>query len=78
MSSLVLTKSIVSYYFSLQCCLIVNPVLEYLLHILCDDIETNPGPYNENNQTISVCHWNLNGIAAHNYIKLSMLEACIA
>ena len=73
--SRVLTKSIMSYYFLLQCCLIINRFLEYLLLILCGDIETNPGPYNENNQTISVCHWNLNGIAAHNYIKLSMLEA---
>ena len=46
-----------------------------MLLILCGDIETNPGPYNENNQTISVCHWNLNGIAAYNYIKHSLLEA---
>ena len=73
--SRVLTKSIISYYFLLQCFLIINPVLEYLLLILCGDVETNPGPYNENKQTISVCHWNLNGIAAHNYTKLSMLEA---
>ena len=73
--SRVLTKSIISYYFLLQCFLIINPVLEYLLLILCGDIETNPGPYNENKQTISVCHWNLNGIAAHSYTKLSMLEA---
>ena len=67
--SRILAKSI------MLCCLIINPVLEYLLLILCGDIETNHGPYNENNQTISVCHWNLNGIAAHNYIKLSLLEA---
>ena len=57
----VLSKSIMSYYFLFQCCFIINLVLEYLLLVICGDIETNPGPYNKNNQTISVCHWNLNG-----------------
>ena len=71
--SRVLTESIMSYYFLLQCCVIINPVLEHLLLILCGGIEINPGLYNENNQTIYVCNWNLNGIAAHNYIELSML-----
>ena len=26
-------------------------------------------------QSLSLCHWNLNGIAANNYIKISPLEA---
>ena len=42
---------------------------------MCGDIESNPGPYNKNNQCLSVCHWNLNGIATLDFIKLSMLEA---
>ena len=37
------------------------------------DIETNPGP--EKNTKISFCHWNLNGIAAHNFSKVSLLQA---
>ena len=41
--SRILAKGIMSYYFLLQCFLIINPVLEYLLLILCGDIETNPG-----------------------------------
>ena len=38
------------------------------------EIETNPGPNNET-KSISICHWNLNGISTQNFIKLSMLEA---
>ena len=64
-----------SYIFLLEVCLIINPFIEYYLLKLCGDIETNPGPYNETAENISICHWNLNGIAAHNYIKHSMLEA---
>ena len=46
-----------------------------LLLVLRGDIESNPGPNNIPNQTISVCYWNLNGITAHNYVKMSLLEA---
>ena len=35
----------------------------------------NPGPENRCNQNISFCHWNLNGIAANNFVKISLLEA---
>ena len=51
------------------------PHLRILL-ILCGDVELNPGP--EKLQNLSLCHWNLNGIAAHNYAKISLLEAYIA
>ena len=59
----------------MQCFLILNPFIEYILLILCGDIETNHGPYNETKESISICHWHLNGIAAQNYSKLAMLEA---
>ena len=29
-------------------------------------------------QDLTVCHWNLNGIAAHNFVKISLLEAFIS
>ena len=48
-------------------------VLTFLL-IMSGDIETNPGPNNET-KSISICHWNLNGISTQNFVKLSMLEA---
>ena len=47
---------------------------KYLL-ILCGDIESNSGPNIPSNLALSFCHWNLNGIAAHNYIKISLLQA---
>ena len=34
------------------------------------DIELNPGP-----KYFSMCHWNLNNLTAHNYSKVSQLEA---
>ena len=40
------------------------------------DIELNPGP-RESKQygnTVTVCHWNLNSIIAHNLSKLSQLK----
>ena len=44
-----------------------------MLLILCGgNIQTNPGP--KKNTKISFCHWNLNGIAAHNFSKVSLLQ----
>ena len=43
------------------------------LLIICGDIETNPGPRKD--QNLSICHWNLNSISAHNFIKFSSLQA---
>ena len=44
--------------------------------ICAGDIELNPGPRKNNTYYIfSFCHWNLNSIAAHNFSKLSLLEA---
>ena len=43
------------------------------LMVLCSsDIETNPG--RKNNTKISFCHWNLNGIAAHDFSKVPLLQ----
>ena len=43
------------------------------LLMLCGDIEVNPGPRKD--QNLSICHWNLNSISAHNFAKLSSLQA---
>ena len=45
---------------------------------LSGDIEENPGPRCNSNQSFSVCHWNLNSITAHNYLKISLLRAYIS
>ena len=55
----------------------------YLHHIwlsltiirLRGDIEENPGSKRNSNQSFSICHWNLNSITAHNYLKVSLLRA---
>ena len=39
------------------------------------DIELNPGPNKTNSSCkFSVCHWNLNSLAAHNFEKVGLLE----
>ena len=42
------------------------------------DIELNPGPRKSKENTLSVCHWNLNSITAHNFSKLTQLKAYIS
>ena len=37
--------------------------------MLCEDIESNPGPRPNSGQSFSICHWNLNSMAAHNFFK---------
>ena len=47
-----------------------------LLLILSNDVELHPGPKKDNSKrSFSIAHWNLNTIAAQNFVKLSQLEA---
>ena len=47
-----------------------------LLLIFAGDIELNTGPRKNNTSyKFSFCHRSLNSIAAHNFSKLSLLEA---
>ena len=48
------------------------------MHVLLlqhGDIETNPGPTKEKIKNLSCCHWNVNSLIAHNFTKISHLEA---
>ena len=45
---------------------------------LSSDIEENPGLQSRPCSSLSICHWNLNSIPAHNFIKLSLLRAYIS
>ena len=45
--------------------------------ILSGDVEINPGPQSKRCQEFSICHWNLNSIATHSFIKVSQLKAYI-
>ena len=46
-----------------------------ILLLLSGDIETNAGPDPGYSNSFSFCHWNLNSIAAHEFIKMSLLQA---
>ena len=46
-----------------------------LLPFRSGDAETNPGP--KKSSFIKFCHWNLNGLAAHDFLKVSLMEAFI-
>ena len=48
------------------------------LIILSGDVEVNPGPKNSLSECLSICHWNLNSILAHDYSKLFLLKANIS
>ena len=52
-------------------------VILYSYYILLThgDIEVNPGPKKNCSNSFSFCHWNLNSLTAHNYVKLSSLQA---
>ena len=55
-------------------------VVDNLWHVLyliklSEDIEENSGSKLNTSQKLSICHWNLNRIGAHNFIKVSLLIA---
>ena len=50
--------------------------LRILLLIRLGDIETNLDPKKQS--WLKFFHWNLNGLAAHDFIKLPLIEAYIA
>ena len=52
--------------------------LQNLLVLSIGDVEKNPGPKRTLKASLSICHWNLNSISAHNYVKLSLLRAYLA
>ena len=52
--------------------------LYVLLITLSGDVELNPGPKRNTVQTLSICHWNLNSICAHEFPKLTLLRAYVS
>ena len=55
-------------------CRLGSLFISVILLLLSGDIETNPGPDSDYLSSFSFCHWNLNSIAAHNFIKMSLLQ----
>ena len=67
-----------SFYFinAVSC---IHHMWFYSLAIKCSgDIEENPGPKPNSCEYLSICHWNLNSISAHNFIKMLLLHAYIS
>ena len=62
---------ILQCYFSAK--YFIAPFLNLLLQH--GEIETNPGPRGNHSQYFSFCHWKLNSLPAHNYAKVSLLQA---
>ena len=48
------------------------------LTILSGDVEVNPGSKNCVSERLSICHWNLNRILAHDYSKLFLLKVYVS
>ena len=79
-----LTKNFISMFEMLLFCwhyfesaFIYLLILLYLFTFLSrhGDIELNPGPRKEKKNSLSVYHWNLNSLSAHNFSKLRHLKA---
>ena len=45
-----------------------------ILLYFCGDIEINPGP---KRLSLTLCYWNVNGVAAHEFIEVSLLQGYI-
>ena len=54
---------------------IITLLYIYVLLLCHGDIEPNPGPKKLKKNSLSVCHWNLNSLSAHNFSKLTQLKA---
>ena len=74
MSFMLSPKSIFNFYLYIQTLYAKQnkKLLLKLLVICCGDVESNPGPKKQHQ--ISLCHWNLNGLATHNFNKVSLLS----
>ena len=48
--------------------------LHGLMIKISGNIERNPRPKQKQDQSLSICHWNLNSIPAHNFQKLELLQ----
>ena len=63
-------------------CISITSILSTQILLISGDIETKPGP--KKSSVIKFCHWNLNGLAAHDFVQrlsllrtISTLYACL-
>ena len=64
------------FYFSYVLSIFVMYLLYNIRVIrLSSDIEVNPGPKPSSFKNFSICHWNLNSISSHDFLKVKLLTA---
>ena len=67
---------IIRYYFSYIFSIFVVYLLFHITLIkLSGDIELNPGLKPSSFKYFSICHWNLNSITSHDFLKVKLLTA---
>ena len=73
-------ENLLLFYHYLEGAYITIITLLYIfVLLLCHgDIEPNPGPKKLKKNYLSVCHWNLNSLSAHNFLKLTQMKAYIS
>ena len=72
-----------SHFLSVMLYYVINGAIIIILAFLCifnfllshGDIESNPVPKRLKPNHLSICHWNLNSISAHNFSKIVQLKA---
>ena len=69
-SKFIITSLNIIVFFAVVVILTYNLWHVFYLIKLSGDIEEHPGPKLNSSQKLSICHWNLNSIAAHNFIKV--------
>ena len=52
----------------------ITSILKTQVRLISDDIKTNLGP---KKSAIKFCHWNLNVLAAHDFVKVPLIKAFI-
>ena len=64
------------FYHYFESAFIILLTFLYIFTLLCchGDIELNPGPRKLKVNTLSVCHWILNSLTAHDFSKLTQLK----
>ena len=62
------------YYFENTFLFLLTLLYVFVLLQCHGDIELNPDPKKSKDNILSVCHWNINSITAHNFLKLAQLK----
>ena len=78
-AKLIYLISLSTFRFLTKILQLVDVEIIFLLYIkillyFCGDIDINPGP---TRSSLTFYHWNLNGVAAHEFIKVSLLQGYI-